>query len=125
MIYVIEHVLFCHLNMALYAFYMYVSVIYSIMLFFYVQVLQRPWYNGCRRLSLFLSMPDEIDTYQLLTASLESGKECFIPHYIGDRMKMVRLYSLEDYNSLPFTKWKIKQPADNDVRSDIIDTGLN
>ena len=43
--------------------------------------------------------------------------------YKGPVMKMVQLESLSDYESLPETKWKIKQPADDDVRPDALDTG--
>ena len=38
-------------------------------------------------------------------------------------MKMVKLESWEDYIQLPENKWKIKQPADDDVRPDALDTG--
>lgn len=31
-------------------------------------------------------------------------------------MEMVRIYSIEDYNTLPVTKWNIKQPSLNDNR---------
>ena len=36
---------------------------------------------------------------------------------------MVKLSSMDDYASLPETKWKIKQPADDDVRPDALETG--
>jgi hypothetical protein len=39
-------------------------------------------------------------------------------------MKMVKLNSWQDYCDLPETKWKIKQPADDDIRPDALDTGL-
>ena len=38
-------------------------------------------------------------------------------------MKMVKLESWEDYEKLPENKWKIKQPADDDIRQDALDTG--
>ena len=38
-------------------------------------------------------------------------------------MTMVKLESWEDFVQLPETKWKIKQPADDDVRPDALDTG--
>ena len=40
----------------------------------------------------------------------------------GNSMDMVRLYDLDDYDSLPLTKWNIKQPADDEVREDALDT---
>ena len=38
-------------------------------------------------------------------------RHCFIPCYVGPKMDMLRLYSMEDYASLPTTTWSIKQPA--------------
>lgn len=37
-------------------------------------------------------------------------------------MDMVRLYDLDDYDKLPLTKWNIKQPADDEVREEALDT---
>ena len=91
--------------------------------FWHLQVLASPWFKESQRISLFLSMSDEIDTLPLLKASLAAGKECFIPYYKGPLMSMVKLASLEDYHKLPETKWKIKQPADEDVGPDAIETG--
>lgn len=68
-------------------------------------------------------MPDEVDTFPLLKAAISAGKECFIPHYKGSQMTMVKLSSMEDYERLPVTKWNIKQPADDDIRPDAIETG--
>lgn len=69
-------------------------------------------------------MPDEINTFPILQAAMAAKKACFIPHYQGPVMKMVHLVSLEDYYNLPLTKWNIKQPADNDLRPDAVDTGM-
>ncbi|VDI10591.1 5-formyltetrahydrofolate cyclo-ligase [Mytilus galloprovincialis] len=67
-------------------------------------------------------MSDEIQTVAILQHLIKT-KECFIPQYIGPKMKMVKLNSWQDYTDLPETKWKIKQPADDDVRPDALDTG--
>lgn len=39
-------------------------------------------------------------------------------------MEMVQLYSIEDYNSLPVTKWNIKQPNIDDERPNAMETGI-
>jgi 5-formyltetrahydrofolate cyclo-ligase len=69
-------------------------------------------------------MWDEIHTDALVKEGLQTCKELFIPRYVGDSMDMVRLYSWEDYEALPMTSWKIKQPADDEVRENALHTGL-
>ena len=53
----------------------------------------------------------------------ETGKECFIPKYVGPKMDMVRLKDWSDYDALPVTSWNIKQPADDELREDALETG--
>ncbi|XP_052098213.1 5-formyltetrahydrofolate cyclo-ligase-like isoform X2 [Mytilus californianus] len=78
-------------------------------------------FQGSKKVSVYLHMSDEIQTVAILQHLLKN-KECYIPQYIGPKMKMVRLKSWQDYTELPETKWKIKQPADHDVRPDALDT---
>ena len=80
-------------------------------------------YQASERISLYMSMPNEVNTLDIMKNIFEAKKKCFIPQYIGPVMKMVRLSSMEDYHSLPVTSWNIKQPADNDVRGDALETG--
>lgn len=87
------------------------------------KLIKIPEYQSSTRLCLYLHMKEEVHTIDILKHALNQSKECFIPQYIGPIMKMVKLESLEDYESLPETKWKIKQPADDDVRPDALDTG--
>lgn len=82
-----------------------------------------PEYQKSQRVCLYLHMAEEVYTTRILHHILETNKDCFIPQYIGPVMKMVKLDSLEDYEKLPETKWKIKQPADNDIRPDALETG--
>ena len=42
-------------------------------------LLESATYRQARRLSIFLSMHDEIDTDQILKNALNEGKQCFIP----------------------------------------------
>lgn len=38
---------------------------------------------------------------------------------------MVKLESMKDYNSLPLTKWNIKQPELTEQRENALETGKN
>ena len=80
-------------------------------------------YRASARISVFLSMHDEIQTIGLLRRMFADRKCCYIPHYIGDRMDMVRLDSMDDYDRLPETSWKIKQPKDDERRENALETG--
>ncbi|OWF41377.1 5-formyltetrahydrofolate cyclo-ligase-like [Mizuhopecten yessoensis] len=87
------------------------------------KLLKLPQIQNCQRVCLYLNMTDEVKTVPLLKTLLDTKKECFVPQYIGLVMKMVKLKSFEEYESLPMTKWKIKQPADDDLREDALNTG--
>lgn len=39
-------------------------------------------------------------------------------------MKMLKLFDFEDYEKLPITKWKIKQPNPDDERENPMKTGM-
>ena len=75
------------------------------------------------RISLYLSTNQEIDTIPILKYIFESGKQAFIPRYKGKEMEMVKISCMADYDNLPLTKWKIKQPGFNEVRENAIDNG--
>ena len=51
------------------------------------------------------------------------GKKCYIPRYFmgGNKMEMVLLKDLQDYETLPMTKWNIKQPGDQEIREEALD----
>ena len=85
-------------------------------------MLQRLEYQSSKRIAIFLSMSDEIDTMGIMKHIFANNKECFIPRYVGSKMDMLRLYSMKDFEGLPETAWKIKQPADDDDRENALDT---
>ncbi|KAG7207203.1 hypothetical protein KM043_008884 [Ampulex compressa] len=82
-----------------------------------------PQFQKSKRISLYLSTNDEIDTLPILNYIFKSGKEAYVPRYKGSKMEMVKLLSMEDYENLPLTKWNIKQPDFEDARENALETG--
>ncbi|XP_033345205.1 5-formyltetrahydrofolate cyclo-ligase [Bombus vosnesenskii] len=82
-----------------------------------------PQFRESTRISLYLSTKDEIDTIEILKYIFERKKVVFIPRYKGKEMEMVKLLSMQDYETLPLTKWNIKQPNVNELRENALQTG--
>ncbi|XP_053982052.1 5-formyltetrahydrofolate cyclo-ligase [Hylaeus volcanicus] len=82
-----------------------------------------PQFQESRRISLYLSTKDEIDTIVILKHAFKTKKEVFVPRYNGKQMEMVKLLSMEDYEQLPLTKWNIKQPKADEPRENALETG--
>ncbi|ESO86833.1 hypothetical protein LOTGIDRAFT_194714 [Lottia gigantea] len=85
--------------------------------------LSHEFYVQSQRVSIFLSMADEIHTGAIVKDLLYQQKMCFIPYYHGPEMAMLELKSMEDLKNLPETKWKIKQPASKEGRLDALKSG--
>ncbi|KAL1512759.1 hypothetical protein ABEB36_002293 [Hypothenemus hampei] len=87
------------------------------------RLINLPEFKNSKRVSVFLSTSDEIDTEPMVRKIFEGNKLCFVPRYSKAGMQMVRLASMEDWENLPVTKWNIKQPLLKDQREDAIETG--
>jgi len=77
-------------------------------------LLGHPSYVEARRVALFVSLPDEIDTTEILRHAFDAGKTCFIPRYepSSRHMDMVALTGWAQYDSLPVTAWGVRQPPE-------------
>ncbi|XP_063701319.1 5-formyltetrahydrofolate cyclo-ligase [Culicoides brevitarsis] len=84
-----------------------------------------PVYQKAQRVSVYLSTERELDTMTIIKDLFRQGKEIFVPTYRKNDMEMVQLYSLEDYDSLPLTKWHIKQPNFEENRPNAMTKGLD
>ncbi|XP_040113365.1 5-formyltetrahydrofolate cyclo-ligase [Oryx dammah] len=82
-------------------------------------------YQKSKRVSIFLSMPDEIETEEIIKDIFRQGKTCFIPRYQlqSSHMDMVKLASPEEIASLPRTSWNIQQPSEDEVLEEALSTG--
>ncbi|CAL8115294.1 unnamed protein product [Orchesella dallaii] len=87
------------------------------------KVLASTIYQQSQRVCLYLSMDEEVSTHDILLDVFSSGKQCFIPRYTAASMEMLRIKSLEDYDSLPKTKWNIKQPETSEGREEALASG--
>ncbi|XP_023408734.1 5-formyltetrahydrofolate cyclo-ligase isoform X1 [Loxodonta africana] len=89
------------------------------------KVIAHSQYQKSRRISIFLSMQDEIETEEIIKDIFQQGKTCFIPQYQfqSNHMEMVKLASPEEISLLPKTSWNIHQPAEGEVREEALSTG--
>lgn len=46
-----------------------------------------------------------------------------MPSYSGNKMVMLRIKDMHDFESLPLTKWNIRQPDHDGTREDATETG--
>nr|XP_044619590.1 5-formyltetrahydrofolate cyclo-ligase isoform X3 [Equus asinus] len=88
-------------------------------------VIAHSQYQKSKRISIFLSMQDEIETEEIIRDIFQQGKTCFIPRYQfnSNHMDMVKLASPEEISSLPKTSWNIHQPGEEEVREEALSTG--
>lgn len=89
------------------------------------KVIAHSQYQKSQRISIFLSMQDEIETDEIIKDIFRRGKTCFIPRYRfqSNHMDMVRLASPEEIASLPKTSWNIPQPGEDEAREEALSTG--
>ncbi|KAK2522154.1 5-formyltetrahydrofolate cyclo-ligase [Columba guinea] len=80
------------------------------------KVIGHPKYQESKRIAIYLSTPDEIQTEEIMKDIFKQGKECFIPRYdpLGTHMDMLKISSAEDISSFTLTSWNILQPSDED-----------
>ncbi|XP_036211266.1 5-formyltetrahydrofolate cyclo-ligase-like isoform X3 [Myotis myotis] len=88
------------------------------------QVIAHSQYQKSQRISIFLSMQDEIETDEIIKDIFRRGKTCFVPRYRfqSNHMDMVRLASPEEIASLPKTSWNIHQPGEDEAREEALST---
>lgn len=49
--------------------------------------------------------------------------QVFVPSYSGSKMVMLKIKDMNDFESLPLTKWNIRQPDCDGIREDATKTG--
>ncbi|XP_055708743.1 5-formyltetrahydrofolate cyclo-ligase [Phlebotomus papatasi] len=87
------------------------------------KVLALPEFKAAQRISIYLSTDAEVNTVEILKEMFQQKKEVYVPTYHKNVMEMVKLKDFADYESLPMTSWKIKQPKWSDNRESALDSG--
>jgi len=82
-------------------------------------LLHHPKYLSSHSISIYVHMNAEISTREIIQHAFTSHKHVFIPRYNSTSMDMVRVYSLDDLDTLPLTKWNIRQPLLDDNNREI------
>ncbi|XP_064403917.1 5-formyltetrahydrofolate cyclo-ligase-like [Halichondria panicea] len=82
-------------------------------------------YKSSSRVSVYLSMSNEVQTEGILKDVFSSGRMCYIPWYDtgSTRMEMLRVTSLEEIAALPLTKWNIRQHRSPDAAENALSSG--
>lgn len=90
------------------------------------KLLQLPFFNNSKRVSIYLSTEREVNTVPLLKEMFLQNKEIFVPTYNRTTMRMLKITDMADYDELPTNSWSIKQPNfDDSRREDCLATGLD
>lgn len=89
------------------------------------RVLHHPKYLSSTRISVFVNLPTEISTREIIQHAFQTNKHVFIPRYDSNSMQMVRIHSLNDLDALPKTKWNIQQPSLDDSTRETADRTLD
>ncbi|MFT7816469.1 5-formyltetrahydrofolate cyclo-ligase [Arapaima gigas] len=89
------------------------------------KLLEHPKYDSCHRIAVFLSMPDEVHTKEIIDDIFKKGKVCFIPRYLANsnHMDMLKLNDVKDIQNLLVTSWNILQPGDDEEREEALAIG--
>jgi len=88
-------------------------------------LLCHPKYLASNSISIYVHMNTEISTRDIIQHAFQTNKHVFIPRYSSTSMDMVRLYSLDDLDSLPMTKWNIRQPSLDDNNREIATNNID
>ena len=76
-------------------------------------VMSMPCYKDSMAMCIYLPMPKELQTYDVIKNAFSNGKRIFVPKIIGPNpqdMVMIEVLSFEQLDSFPKSKWGIPEP---------------
>lgn len=88
----------------------------------YEKVINHPWYKSAKRIALYMSTDQEVDTSPIVSHILGRGASAFVPQYAGGHMKMLKMLDGDEENMI-ITKDGIAQHGRSQARDDALDCG--
>ncbi|KAI5122242.1 hypothetical protein M0805_007107 [Coniferiporia weirii] len=73
-----------------------------------------PIFQRSKTVSCFLSMSGEVSTNEIAREIMQAGKALYVPKILSrkeNKMDFLRIYNIEDLESLPSGVWGIKEPG--------------
>ncbi|KAI5640137.1 5-formyltetrahydrofolate cyclo-ligase family domain-containing protein [Phthorimaea operculella] len=86
------------------------------------KMINHPYYKSSKRVALFMSTEDEIDTAPLIQHVTQRGAAAFVPQYAGGRMRFLRVEQGDEKN-MAITKHGIAQHSKDQQREEAIEGG--
>ncbi|QRV76392.1 5-formyltetrahydrofolate cyclo-ligase [Ceratobasidium sp. AG-Ba] len=90
------------------------------------KLLESSEFQTSTSVSCFLSMEGEVDTDGIVRSALDSGKTLYVPRMNGRVINMLRVYDVQDLDSLEAGKWGIREPSptrDGSERQEALQNG--
>ncbi|CAG9795901.1 unnamed protein product [Diatraea saccharalis] len=88
----------------------------------YDKLINHPYYKSSKRISLFMSTDQEIDTAPIIDHIRARGAAAFVPQYAGGVMRMLRLET-GDEQAMPLTRHGIQQHSKDQPRENALENG--
>ncbi|CAL8087263.1 unnamed protein product [Calicophoron daubneyi] len=101
------------------------------------QLLLSPDFHQSRSISVFLSLPEEPNTWELVRSILSSGRRLFVPQVLPERFRSInniqgndsgmcmhRLHSMGQLSMWPMNKWKIVEPPPPKNWTEVVDRAV-
>ena len=87
----------------------------------FLSIINHPDYKEANTVALYNSMPDEVDTNDLIRYSLRNKEVVLLPKVVGDQIVFVRIHKGTRYKSASF---QIQEPMSEEVYQGPIDLAV-
>ena len=87
----------------------------------FLSVINHPAYKEAKTVALYNSLPEEVDTNDLIQYSLRNKEAVFLPKVVGDHLEFVRIHRGTKYRSASF---QIQEPLSDEVYQGPIDLAI-